>query len=70
MRLIAPFGILESARTGIHYSQRYFTIALDTNDLLIVGLMALPRSPLHQNIEELDGKDAGDLVDASSLPPG
>lgn len=32
--------------------------------------MALPRSPLHQNIEEIDGKDAGDLVDASSLPPG
>ncbi|KAH8144560.1 uncharacterized protein LAJ45_11457 [Morchella importuna] len=49
MKLIAPFGILESARTG---------------------LMALPRSPLHTHTEDLDVKDAGDVVDASSLPPG
>jgi acetolactate synthase-1/3 small subunit len=48
MKLISPFGILESARTG---------------------LMALPRSPLHAPNEEIE-KDAGDLVDASSLPPG
>ncbi|KAL6714893.1 acetolactate synthase, regulatory subunit [Lecanora helva] len=48
MKLISPFGILESARTG---------------------LMALPRTPLHAATEELE-KDAGDLVDASSLPPG
>lgn len=48
MKLIAPFGILESTRTG---------------------LMALPRSPLFGPNEELE-KDAGDLVDASTLPPG
>lgn len=48
MKLIAPFGILESTRTG---------------------LMALPRSPLYGPNEELE-KDAGDLVDASTLPPG
>ena len=48
MKLISPFGILESARTG---------------------LMALPRSPLHGASEEVE-RDAGDLVDASSLPPG
>ena len=48
MKLVSPFGILESARTG---------------------LMALPRSPLHAANEEVE-KDAGDLVDASSLPPG
>lgn len=73
MRLIAPFGILESARTGMHHSYTTGTLSrwpTVTNGLLIVGLMALPRSPLHPNIEELDGKDAGDLVDASSLPPG
>ncbi|KAL8756532.1 MAG: hypothetical protein Q9184_004474 [Pyrenodesmia sp. 2 TL-2023] len=48
MKLISPFGILESARTG---------------------LMALPRSPLYASNEELE-KDAADIVDHSSLPPG
>ncbi|KAF3310202.1 acetolactate synthase, regulatory subunit [Orbilia oligospora] len=50
MKLIAPFGILESARTG---------------------LMALPRSPLEGHEEDLEApKDAADVVDVSSLPPG
>ncbi|KAL8954459.1 MAG: hypothetical protein Q9193_007237 [Seirophora villosa] len=48
MKLISPFGILESARTG---------------------LMALPRSPLYGANEEME-KEAADLVDASTLPPG
>lgn len=48
MKLISPFGILESARTG---------------------LMAIPRSPLHSPVEEVE-KEAGDVVDASALPPG
>jgi acetolactate synthase-1/3 small subunit len=48
MKLISPFGVMESARTG---------------------LMAMPRSPLHGAREDIE-KDAGDVVDASSLPPG
>ncbi|RPB28568.1 acetolactate synthase [Terfezia boudieri ATCC MYA-4762] len=50
MKLLAPFGVLESARTG---------------------LMALPRSPLDDAVpEDIDVKDAADVVDASTLPPG
>lgn len=48
LKLVAPFGILESTRTG---------------------LMALPRSPIGSVNEELE-KDAADVVDASTLPPG
>ncbi|KAF2840747.1 acetolactate synthase [Patellaria atrata CBS 101060] len=48
MKLVAPFGILESARTG---------------------LMALPRSPLY-GPNEVEEKDAEDVVDQSTLPPG
>lgn len=48
MKLIAPFGLLESQRTG---------------------LMALPRSPLYTPGEDLV-KDADEIVDASTLPPG
>lgn len=49
MKLIAPFGILESARTG---------------------LLALPRSPLYGPSDQETLKDADDIVDASTLPPG
>jgi len=49
MKLIAPFGILESARTG---------------------LMAIPRSPLLGPEEHELAKDAEEIVDASTLPPG
>ena len=36
-----------------------------------VGLMALPRSPLEDAApEDNDIKDAADVVDASTLPPG
>lgn len=48
MKLISPFGILESARTG---------------------LMAIPRSPLYGPQED-QAKDADEIVDASTLPPG
>jgi acetolactate synthase-1/3 small subunit len=48
MKLVSPFGILESTRTG---------------------LMALPRSPLFDANQD-DLKEADEIVDASSLPPG
>ncbi|KFY72112.1 hypothetical protein V499_07729 [Pseudogymnoascus sp. VKM F-103] len=48
MKLVSPFGILESTRTG---------------------LMALPRSPLFDAHQD-DLKEADEIVDASSLPPG
>jgi len=48
IKLIAPFGILESARTG---------------------LMALPRSPLY-GLDEESQRDADEVVDLSTLPPG
>jgi acetolactate synthase-1/3 small subunit len=48
MKLIAPFGILESARTG---------------------LMALPRSPLETPVKDAV-REAEDVVDVSTLPPG
>lgn len=48
IKLISPFGVLESARSG---------------------LMALPRSPLDGPDDDAQ-KEADDIVDASSLPPG
>lgn len=48
MALIAPFGILESSRTG---------------------LTALPRTPMNAPNEEIE-KDAEDVVDVTTLPPG
>ncbi|KAF7166477.1 hypothetical protein CNMCM5623_000132 [Aspergillus felis] len=49
LKLVSPFGILESTRTG---------------------LMALPRSPLSSEPSEELEKEAADVVDASTLPPG
>jgi len=72
MKLIGPFGILESARTGI-ISLRTGIIQgtrIRALTIWIIGLMALPRSPLQTRAEDIEVKDAGDVVDASALPPG
>ena len=66
LKLIAPFGILESSRTGT----LYLGLAFRANkDLPTTGLMALPRSPLYEPTE-IEEKDAQDVVDQSTLPPG
>ena len=66
MKLIAPFGILESARTGKYNCSISLVPTLFANGY-ISGLMALPRSPLHGPAEV--EKEAEDVVDVSSLPP-
>lgn len=66
MKLLAPFGILESSRTGEFRPSRLQSIACL---ILLAGLMALPRSPLTAPDEEID-KEAHDIVDSSMLPPG
>lgn len=74
MKLIAPFGILESARTGesfrisLLFSQIYKNLYKVLTHIT-PGLMALPRSPLH-GPSEIEEKDAEDVVDQSTLPPG
>jgi len=72
MKLIGPFGILESARTGIISLKAGITQGTGdkSSNYLGIGLMALPRSPLQTRTEDIEVKDAGDVVDASTLPPG
>ena len=37
-------------------------------NVLVIGLMALPRSPLHDT-SEAEEKEPEDIIDAASLPP-
>ena len=67
LKLIAPFGILESARTGM--VDLSSCEACKNLAHTFSGLMALPRSPLHAPNEEAE-KEAQDIVDQSTLPPG
>ena len=61
MKLLYPFGILESSRSGIPYSRI----------MLTTGMMALPRTPMDTVPVDVDSeKDAEDIVDVSALPPG
>ena len=61
MKLLYPFGILESSRSGILYLWCVLT----------TGMMALPRTPMDTVPVDADTeKDAEDIVDVSSLPPG
>jgi len=62
MKLLYPFGILESSRSG--------TFASNERSLTI-GMMALPRTPMDIAPADTDTeKDAEDIVDVTSLPPG
>jgi acetolactate synthase small subunit len=68
LALVKPYGIIESARTGAFF----FAILKVRSGLLIgpiVGLMAMPRTPIAGLVEE-DAASQGDTVDASLLPPG
>ena len=62
MKLLYPFGILESSRSGIPPF---------TGQSPIAGMMALPRTPMDIHVVDPETeKDAEDIVDATSLPPG
>ncbi len=64
LSLVKPFGVLEAARTG----KQYHSFGVLRSD--VVGLMAMPRTPLDRPAEE-DAEDIiSDAVDASLLPPG
>jgi acetolactate synthase-1/3 small subunit len=77
MKLCKPFGILEASRTG----KFIFTLGCSGCSILIhiyiytyflLGIMAMPRSPVHDHYEpqtEHSYEDS-DSVDASLLPPG
>jgi len=61
MKLLYPFGILESSRSGSCLS----------GHMLIEGMMALPRTPMETAPTDTETeKDAEDIVDVTSLPPG
>lgn len=75
MKLCKPFGILEASRTG----KFIFNLGCFECSILIyiyiyslLGIMAMPRSPVHDHYEpqtEHSYEDS-DAVDASLLPPG
>ena len=77
LALVKPYGIIESARTGAFFfffllsnarlGRSFFSFTVLTG--LIVGLMAMPRTPIAGLVEE-DASGQGDSVDASLLPPG
>jgi len=66
LNLLKPFGILEAARTGSCSLNQYMPAA----DIQNSGLMAMPRTPIKVDDEDVDVSDDGGSVDASLLPPG
>jgi acetolactate synthase I/III small subunit len=71
LSLVKPFGVLESARTGMFFFPFIFSSVLLTGTFDKIGVMAMPRTPIASYIED-DGvaADEGGPVDASLLPPG
>lgn len=67
LSLLKPFGLLESARTGMW---RYVSVASLVVFIFRTGLMAMPRTPFKSAEEAEAAAEEGGTVDASLLPPG
>jgi len=82
MKLLYPFGILESSRSGTDhrspvptqppYLLRFILlVSIVQCWVLRSGMMALPRTPMDTAPADTETeKDAEDIVDVTSLPPG
>jgi acetolactate synthase-1/3 small subunit len=82
LSLVKPFGIIESARTGtflrrsefgVYAGQRLVVYRICRADLYpfsLIGLMAMPRTPIAGLLEEEAANEGDAAVDASLLPPG
>lgn len=67
LKLVQPFGVLESARTG---AMPFLSLLfLYTHQPFLLGLMVMPRTPINVETEETEGQGS-DAVDATLLPPG
>lgn len=75
MKLCKPFGILEASRTGkfflceIEGGGRFLKLTIF---IFLLGIMAMPRSPVHDHYEPQTEHSYEDTetVDATMLPPG
>lgn len=72
MKLCKPFGVLEASRTGkTLQSQRKDTETDPLFPRVWIGVMAMPRSPVHDHYEpQTDHSYEDEGVDLTLLPPG
>lgn len=71
MKLCKPFGILEASRTGMMRNLAWIFLCI-SKGLAILGVMAMPRSPVHDHYEPQTehSYEETEAVDATLLPPG